>query len=98
MLIIAGGVALALRIFCRAMKPPKLVVVSEQDAISMAAFGAPALAHSTSRVSSPEALAAPGSVQLFVGVLGGWTCVSEPEGYAAVNPKVERKVFQSAVV
>src|ERR1700733_9417511 len=98
MLTIAGGVPLALRIFCKAMKPPKLVVVSEQDATSMAAFGAPALAHSASRVSSPLALLAPGSAQLFVGVLVGWTCVREPEGYAEVNPKLERKVFQSAVV
>src|ERR1700689_793314 len=98
MLTIAGGVVVALRIFCNAMKPPKLVVVSEHEATSMAAFGAPALDHSASRVSSPLALLGPGSVQLFVGVLGGWTCVREPEGYAEVNPNFERKVVQSAAV
>ena len=52
MLTIAGGVPLALRRFCRAMKPPKLVSVSEQDASSIAALGAPALAHSTSMAAS----------------------------------------------
>src|SRR5271157_3320121 len=98
MLTIAGGVSLALRRFCRAMNPPKVVSVSEQDASSMVALGAPALAHSTSMAASASWSLTPGSMQLFVGLLGGLTCVREPRGYAEARPRTERKVSQSVVV
>jgi len=46
MLMTEGGGATALMRFWIAIKPPNVVLVSAQAAISMAALGAEALAHS----------------------------------------------------
>jgi len=55
--------------------------VSAQAAISMAALGAAALAHSASRMASASLGAiTPGAPQLFVPLDGaGWACVKEAE-------------------
>ena len=66
MLTIFGGVA-ELRIFCSAIRPPKVVRVSAQEASTMAADGAAALAHSASRMASPSSALVPGLVQLEPG-------------------------------
>ena len=83
MLMMEGGGVLALMRFSMAIKPPKVVLVSAQAAISMAALGAEALAHSTSRMASPALRAmTPGAPQLLTGCVGGaggWTCVKEAE-------------------
>ena len=51
-----------------------------QDASSMAALGAAALAHSASRIASPSSPLTPGLLQLLAPLPGaGWTCVKEPE-------------------
>src|SRR5208282_2347426 len=97
MLTIAGGVPDSLIRFCRAMKPPKLLV-SAHEASSIAALGAAALAHSTSMVASPSSGVTPGSVQVPPVPGAGWTCVREPLGYVLVRPKVVRKLLQSVVV
>ncbi len=69
--------------FWRAIKPPKVVAVSAQAAISMAALGAEALAHSASKMASASlGEITPGAPQLFPGCeggAGGWTCVKEAE-------------------
>ena len=57
---------LALMRFWIAIRPPNVVVVSAQAAISMAALGADALAHSASRMASASLGAkAPGAPQLL---------------------------------
>ncbi len=74
---------LALMRFWMAIKPPKVVLVSAQAAISMAALGAEALAHSASRIASASLGAmTPGAAQLLPGSeggAGGWTCAKEAE-------------------
>src|SRR5215813_8056835 len=98
MLIMDGGVLLPLIRFCIAMSPPKVVGVSEQAAITIAALGAEALAHSASRIASASLGAkTPGAPQLLEGWgggAGGWTCVNEAEVYPS-SPKVERNLLQS---
>ena len=75
------------------MRPPKVVEVSAQVAIMMAALGAAAEAHSASRMASASLDdTTPGLVQF-----PGWTVASEPEEKDE-RPKVERKVFQSEVL
>src|SRR5450755_3046102 len=96
MLMIAGGVPLAFNRFCIAIKPPK-VAVSVQEASSMAALGAAALAYSASRIASPSFPLNPGSEQLFVPLEAGCTCENEP-ALKDDRPKVDRNVAQSAVV
>src|SRR6516162_9666476 len=95
----AGGEAGAFSRFSRAIKPPKVVVVSAQAAITTAALGAAALAHSASRIASASLGAmTPGAPQLFAPPGGaGWREVKEAVVYAE-RPKVERKVFQSAAL
>ena len=96
MLTTAGGALLAKR-FWSAIKPPKVAVVP-QDTSSMAALGAAALAHSTSRVASPSSPVIPGSMQLLGPLTGeGWLCVSEPFVYCD-RPNVVRKFVQSSVL
>jgi len=60
-----------------------VVLVSAQAAITMAALGAEALAHSASRMASASLGAmTPGAAQLLAGCEGGaagWTCVKEAE-------------------
>src|SRR5215471_6945544 len=99
MLMIAGGVRLALIKFWMAISPPNVVVVSAQLAISTAALGAAALVHSASRVASASlGDTTPGSLQLFVPLVGaGCTVVNEPSLYFE-RPNFDRNVFQSAVV
>src|SRR5437879_8222982 len=98
MLIMAGGGVVALIKFWTAIRPPNVVVVSAQAAISMAALGAEALAHSASRIASASLGATtPGAPQLLEGCeegTGGCTCMNEAEVYAE-RPKVARKVLQS---
>src|SRR5271155_897693 len=95
MLMIAGGVLLSR--FWMAIRPPK-VAVSLQEASSMAALGAAALAYSASRIASPSSPFTPGLLQLFVPLAGaGWICANEPPGYDE-SPNVERNLVQSAVV
>lgn len=83
MLIMDGGAELALIRFWRAMRPPKVVVVSAHAAISMEALGADALAHSASRMASASlGEITPGAPQLLpgcVGGAGGWSCAKEAE-------------------
>src|ERR1035438_10563576 len=96
MLTIAGGVLLSFNKFCRAIKPPK-VAVSLQEASSMAALGAAAMAYSASRIASVSSPFAPGLKQLFVPVGGaGWTCVNDPPVYDE-RPNTDRNEVQSAV-
>src|SRR5215467_4235754 len=91
----AGGLG-ALRRFCMAIRPPNVVVVSAHAAITMAALGAAALAHSASRIASASLGAImPGAPQLLGPVDGaGWSDVNEAEVYEE-RPNVERNVFQS---
>src|SRR5262250_3135526 len=99
--MIAGGGVLALIKFCMAMSPPNVkpvVPVSAQVAITIAAPGAAALAHSASRIASASlGETTPGLAQLFVPEEGGYTTVKEPDVYPD-KPKVERKVSQSLVL
>ncbi len=76
MLTMAGGAEL-LSMFCRAIRPPKVTLVSEHEASSMCALGAPALAHSA---SSSASLSAPATVPGFEHALlpVGWTWVKLP--------------------
>src|SRR5262249_45873064 len=101
MLMMASGPALALIKFWIAMRPPKVVLVSLHEAISIAALGAEALAHSASRIASASLGAiTPGAAQLLEGCAdgaGGWTWVNEAEVYPD-SPNVERKVLQSAAL
>src|SRR5262249_4348367 len=98
MLMMASGPALALIKFWIAMRPPKVVLVSAQAAITIAALGAEALAHSASRIASASLGAkTPGAPQLLEGWdggAGGWTCVNEADVYPS-SPKVERNLLQS---
>src|SRR3989442_15185803 len=84
MLIMAGGGVVALIKFWTAIRPPNVVVVSAQAAISMAASRAEALAHFASRFASASLGATtPGAPQLLEGCengTGGWTCMKEGEG------------------
>jgi hypothetical protein len=82
-----------------AIKPPKVVFVSAQETMRMAALGAAALAHSASRMASASFGAiTPGLLQLLVPLGGaGWTDVIVAAVYFD-NPKAERKEFQSARV
>ena len=92
--MMAGGWLLALMRFSMAIKPPKVVAVSAQVAISMAAFGAAAVAHSASKIASASfEPTKPGARQL----LPGCTVVREPDEKDE-RPNVDRKVFQSDVV
>jgi hypothetical protein len=69
--MIAGGVLLALIKFWIAIRPPNVVLVSAQLAISIAALGAAALAHSASRIASASlGDTTPGLLQLFVPLVG----------------------------
>src|SRR5437660_1530873 len=100
MLMIAGGWALALIIFCNAIRPPKVMVVSAHEAITIEALGAAALAHSPSRIASASLGATiPGLRQLLFMVPGGAGCIemNEPEVYLE-RPNLERNAFQSAAL
>src|SRR5260221_13141432 len=96
MLMMAGGGVLPLIKFCMAIRPPNVVCVSAHAAISMAAPGAAALAHSASRMASASfGATTPGAPQLLVPLDGaGWACV-EGEELWPERPKAERKLFQS---
>ena len=76
-----GGGVLALIRFSMAIKPPNVVPLSAHAAISIAALGAEALAHSASRMASASLGAmTPGAAQLLVPLEGaGWTCVNDAE-------------------
>src|SRR5277367_777598 len=97
MLMMAGGVLLSASRFWIAIKPPN-VTTPRQDASTIFALGAAALAYSASRIASVSSPFAPGSVQLLPPPTGaGWTCVN----VAPANderPNTERKEVQSAVV
>src|SRR5271170_5331767 len=85
-----GGVVFELIRFSSASICPGVVSVSAQVAISIAALGADALAHSASNIASNSApLSTPGSVQL-----AGCTCETDPP-VNEERPNVERKVLQS---
>src|ERR1700756_846316 len=72
-----------------AIKPPKVVDVSAHVAITMAALGAAAVAHSASRMASPSfPPTKPGLAQF-----PGCTVLREPE--KDERPNVEWNVFQS---
>src|SRR5579862_3562482 len=99
MLTKAGGGVLASIKFCKAIKPPKVVVVSAHETIRIAALGAAALAHSASRIASASfGATTPGLAQLF-GPLNGAGCVfkKDPEEYEE-RPNFERNVVQSEVL
>src|SRR6516162_4133674 len=99
MLMIAGGWLLALIRFWNAISPPKVVPLSAQVAITMAALGAAALAHSASRIASASFGAMmPEAMQLLEPFEGaGCTVVKEPDVYTE-RPSVVRKVFQSELL
>src|ERR1700687_5900731 len=87
MLMIEGGGVLALMRFWMAIRPPKVVLVSAQAAISMAALGADALAHSASRMASASLGATtPGAAQLFPGCEGSRGGAGEAESLAEIIP------------
>src|SRR5262249_61446702 len=93
------GATLPLIRFCKAMRPPKVVLVSAQAAIWIDAPGAAALAHSASRIASASFGAkTPGGLQLFV-PLEGAGCTEEKDAPEYEDkPKVGRNVFQSFAV
>src|SRR5580698_115746 len=93
MLTIDGGADLPLSRFWMAINPPN-VVVSAQDASSIVAFGAAALAHCTSSEASSLSPFSPGSMQLWDLAVSGCTWVNFPL-VKLVSPKVWRKVSQS---
>src|SRR5262249_10614226 len=101
MLMREGGALPPLIKFCIAMRPPKVVWVSAQAAIIIAALGAEALAHSASKIASASLGATtPGAPQLLEGCeggAGGWTCVNEADVYPS-SPNVERNLLQSAAL
>jgi hypothetical protein len=75
MLMMDGGLPALIR-FCTAIKPPNVVPESAHAAITMAALGAAALAHSASKIASASfGGITPGLRQL----LPGCTCEKEPE-------------------
>src|SRR5262249_39852064 len=94
-LMMAGGLDPLIK-FWMAIKVPK-VVVFLQAAITIAALGAAALAHSASRPASISSGFTPGSTQL-VGPEGGagWAVFNEPP-VKPDRPKFDRKVVQSLV-
>src|ERR1700739_4290213 len=97
MLMIDGGGVLALIKFWIAISPPNVLPVSAHAAISIAALGAAALAHSASRIASASfGATTPGALQLLACGAGaaGCTCVNEAPPYPE-RPKVSRNVFQS---
>src|SRR5256885_14373196 len=99
MLMIAGGWLFALIKFCSAINPPNVMVVSAQLAITIAALGAAALAHSASRIASASLGATiPGFLQLLPlpGAIG-CTVANEPEVYFE-RPSLDRNVLQSAAL
>ena len=75
MLMMEGGGVLALIRFWIAIRPPKVVLVSAHAAITIAALGAEALAHSASRIASASlGETTPGLAQLLLPLDGaGWT-------------------------
>src|SRR5665213_1005734 len=91
MLMIAAGFV-ALITFCAATN------TCVQVAMTIAALGAAALAHSASRIASPSSPFRPGSSQL-VGPEGGAGCivVSEAPVYPD-KPRTDRKVVQSLLL
>ena len=93
-----GGFAELIR-FWMAIISPHVFLVLAQETIWMAALGADALAHSTSRAASPSSPAtSPGAWQLLAREEpAGWTVVSDPEVYLS-SPNVERNVDQSWAV
>src|ERR1700723_3590170 len=97
MLTISGGELDSFNRVSKAIKPPN-VAAPRQEASTIAALGADALAYSASRIASSSSPFAPGSVQLFWPVGGaGWICVKD----APVNeerPNTDRNDVQSAVV
>src|ERR1700757_3533490 len=75
---------------------PSVAAVLAQEASSIVAEGAAALAHSTSRVASPSSLLLmPGLPQALPPCGAGCTTVSLPRGYCVVSWKTLRKVVQS---
>src|SRR5208282_4751719 len=90
MLMMEGGLAPLIR-FCTAIKPPKVVFVFAQEASSIAAFGAAALAYSASKSASTSSPLTPGLVQF-----PGCTWENEP-AVKGERPNAERKVFQSVL-
>ena len=73
----AGGFAPLIR-FCIAIRPPKVVMLLAQVAMTIAALGAAALAYSASRIASPSSPFTPGAVQLLLPDGGaGWTVLNE---------------------
>src|SRR5258708_38014694 len=74
---------------------PRKVVAFAHAAITIAALGAAALAHSASRIAPPSWPFTPGSEQ-FVGPEGGagWTVFNEAP-LKPDKPNVERNVVQS---
>ena len=98
MLMIAGGVCCSLTRFWMAIKPPKVVLVLAQDASSMAAPGAAALAHSASRIASPSSRVDAG-IGAVVGAAGRRRVdLRERARGVAGKPERLRKVVQSAVL
>src|SRR5665213_155844 len=91
MLMIAAGFV-ALITFCAATN------TCVQVAMTIAALGAAALAHSASRIASPSSPFRPGSSQLL-GPEGGAGCivVSEAPVYPD-KPRTDRKVVQSLLL
>src|SRR5580658_3291887 len=92
MLTIGGGLTLLTR-FCRAIRPPKVVLVSLHDASSIAALGAAALDHCASSSASISSPFTPGSAHELLPL--GCTCMKLPP-VNADNPNFERNLVQSA--
>src|SRR5580704_158848 len=95
MLIMAGGFDPLIR-FWIAIRPPN-VLVSAQEAMTIAALGTAALAYSASRIASPSSALCPGSLQALPPLALGCIVVR----LAPVkldNPNVERNFVQSLSV
>src|SRR5712691_5106780 len=88
-MLIMGGGALALMRFCMAIRPPKVVLVSAQAAISMAALGAEALAHSASRMASASLGDDARSGAVIAGQRGGGGRVDLRERSGSVTGEAE---------
>src|SRR5271169_1144023 len=89
-----GGLPLFTR-FAAAIRSPEVVVVSGQEASSMAASGATAPDHSASRAASPSSTLVPGSLQLLVPWAGaGWIWANVPP--YCDSPNAVRNSVQSA--
>jgi hypothetical protein len=75
--MMAGGFGPLIR-FCIAINPPKVEKVLRQEAMTIAALGAAALAYSASRIASPSSAFTPGALQLLLPDGGaGWTVLNE---------------------